>query len=123
MRLLVCGTRGKGFKPELIKERLNSRHSCDYSLNPSGSEMEWVIIEGCCPDSPDVIAEEWAREHNVEVKHYPANSGNYLKRNIEMVDDCTMVFAFWDGFSYGTAHTIATAVMKKKPVAIWKVTR
>jgi hypothetical protein len=35
-----------------------------------------------------------------------------------MVEDCDEVLCFWDGFSYGTAHTVAQAVLHGKPVKI-----
>ena len=120
MKLLVCGTRGRGSR-EFIKEKLMECYNSDLALNPRGAPFEFEIIEGCCPDSADEVAEEWAKEHGVKINHYPSTSGNYLKRNVEMVNACNMVFAFWDGFSYGTAHTIARATMKRKPVAIFKV--
>jgi len=32
-----------------------------------------------------------------------------------------LVIAFWDGFSYGTAHTIAQATMRKIPVIVYYI--
>ncbi|MFC1755567.1 hypothetical protein ACFL96_19615 [Thermoproteota archaeon] len=115
---LVCGTRKKGYR-DVVLEQLTK-----LMWNQRIIYADWKpasIIEGCCPDSADVWAEEWAEKHGVEIQHHPSTSGNYLKRNIEMVGKATMVIAFWDGFSYGTAHTIAHAVKNKKRVVIIKV--
>jgi hypothetical protein len=106
MKICVCGTRGK-FKD--YQDRVNMILDY-YKTNIS------EIIEGCCPNSADRYAERWAEKNNIPVHHYPANSGNYLKRNIEMVEACDKVIAFWDGYSYGTAHTIATAARYGKPI-------
>lgn len=118
---------------ETIKERNRGEHwlICGSRRNiPEYKELVFYeldkilkhnpisIIEGCCPDSADSYAEEWAIKNNVPIQHHPSHSGNYLRRNIEMVDKADNVIAFWDGFSYGTAHTIATATAKGISVII-----
>jgi len=113
-KILICGTRKKGYD-NLVRAKLNS-------ILPVYGIFE--IIEGCCPDSADEYAEQWViegtvnSEKEIKVNHFPSNSGNYLKRNIEMVEQADKVIAFWDGFSYGTAHTIATAVSRGKKVEV-----
>lgn len=114
---LICGTRikGQGYK-ELVSKEL-SKLVTDNQL----WERDWqpnLIIEGCCPESADQYAEEWAILHNIPIKHFPSNPGNYLARNIEMVQEATHVIAFWDGYSYGTAHTIAHAEKRHIPIKI-----
>ena len=112
MKLLVCGTRREGYR-EIVWEQL------DISLKHFGAELE--IIEGCCPDSADDYAEDWAKVSKVKIRHFPSHSGNYLKRNIEMVNVCDGVLAFWDGYSYGTCHTIAQAILNNKKVKIIRI--
>ena len=102
MKLLVCGSRGK-FS--------NYREKVFNTLDEYKSKCVIEIVEGCCPDSADRYAEEWAEKNNVKIHHFPSNSGNYLKRNIQMLEECDEIVAFWDGWSYGTAQTIAQAVM------------
>jgi hypothetical protein len=115
---LICGTRKKGYK-ELVFNKLEEIYWNESGMQPQGVDYKPIIIEGCCPDSADVYAEEWAKEKGLEILHHPSTSGNYLKRNIEMVRKCNLVIAFWDGYSYGTAHTIAQAVMRKIQVIIY----
>lgn len=79
---------------------------------------EFDIIEGCCKNSADEFAEGWAEVMGFAVEHHPATKGSYLKRNMEMVAKCDEVLAFWDGYSYGTAFTIAHAVAQGKSVRI-----
>ena len=117
---LVCGTRGKGYE-DLVFEKLDKLFRNKKACSVKGSDWKPSIIEGCCPDSADSYAEKWAEREGIVINHFPSTSGNYLKRNIEMVNEATLVIAFWDGFSYGTAHTIAHAVMKKIPVIIYKL--
>jgi hypothetical protein len=115
---LICGTRTKilkGYKELVFKEIDKAqwdRRAIFKDWKPSS------IIEGCCPDSADAYAEEWAKENEVEIQHHPSTSGNYLTRNIEMVKKANLVIAFWDGYSYGTAHTIAWATKRNIPVII-----
>jgi hypothetical protein len=113
-KVLICGTRITAFKIDLFKNIY--RDMVYKELDAKNQYLE--IIEGCCPDSADEYAEMFGEIHNVKVYHYPSNSGNYLKRNVEMVKVCDEVIAFWDGFSYGTAQTIAQAIMNNKPVKI-----
>jgi len=107
-KILICGTRKKGYDL-LVRVRLDKLK--DELKN-------FQIIEGCCPDSADAYSEKWAIENAININHFPSNSGNYLKRNIEMVNFADEVIAFWDGFSYGTAHTIAQAVKRGIKVEI-----
>ncbi len=111
-KILICGTRRKGYG-FIVRIKLN-----ELKLSSDVRWTDFEIVEGCCPNSADFYAEEWAKENNIKVHHFPSTSGNYLKRNIEMVEVCDEVLAFWDSFSYGTSHTIATAVSLGKPVKV-----
>ena len=74
MNILVCGTRKKlNYYKDLVYEYLDL-------YGPD------IIIEGCCPNSADEYAEEYSKDKLVEITHFPSTSGNYLKRNIEMLD-------------------------------------
>lgn len=112
MFLMVCGTR----KP-LSKEEFDLvRNTILEALTP-----ETTIIEGCCKGSPDVVAEQIAAEFGFPIQHFPGTEGNYLKRNVEMVEKADQIISCWNGWSYGTAHVIATATMLGKPVKIVKL--
>jgi len=108
-KILICGTRKRGYS-EVVEN----------TLNKIIGEID-EIIEGCCPDSADAYAEKWAADHEIAIHHFPSNTGNYLRRNIEMVKTADKVIAFWDNFSYGTCHTVATAIRLNKPVEIIKI--
>jgi hypothetical protein len=110
-KLLVCGTRNKIYKEHVfgVLEILTQKQKPD------------VIIEGCCPNSADAYAEEWANKNNVPLDHYPSTEGNYLKRNLEMIEKCDGVIAFWDGYSYGTCFVIAHAIKSGKRVVIFDI--
>lgn len=134
--ILVCGSRMSckraeayesyrrlvfGKLTELYVNQL-AIHAC---LKPE-FPFEFVIIEGCCPDSADQFAEEWYELNKVKleglsIRHFPSTSGNYLKRNIEMVEEADFVVGFWDNYSYGTCHCLAHAVKSDKKVIVYDV--
>lgn len=116
--MIVCGTRGA------ILDEVQMEYILKQLVPPKVFNDKFIIMHGACPDSADEVAEKIAQRNNWGTAPYPSNSGNYLKRNIEMVgklEQGDIVLAFWDGFSYGTAHTIATAVMRDIDVTVYKV--
>jgi len=112
IKILICGTRKKGYGL-LVRQELDK-----IKLNSDVRWKDFEIVEGCCPDSADTYAEKWAIENAIKVNHFPSKTGNYLKRNVEMVKLADTIIAFWDGWSYGTAHTIATAISLGKKVEV-----
>ena len=121
-RWLVCGSRKRGYKELVFKELDEILKSYREFYGPYWKPE--CIMEGCCPDSADTYAEEWAEKNEISIERHPASKGTYLKRNIEMIkSNPSEIIAFWDKFSYGTCHTIATAVLMGKPVTIIDITR
>ena len=110
MKWFICGTRKKGYAP-LVREVLGH-----FVIDKHDT-----VIHGDCPDSADRYADEWAAEREYSIEKFPGTPGNYLKRNIEMAEACDICIAFWDGFSYGTAHSIAWVTKLKKSVIIYAV--
>lgn len=113
LKLLVCGTRKKGY--EHIVQNTIRQYINDYE------QYTIEIIEGCCKGSADEYVENYLKDTDIKIHHFPSSSGNYLKRNIDMVKECDEVIAFWDGFSYGTSHTISQSVLNNKRVRIIQV--
>ena len=119
---LVCGTQIKGTGYcDLVNNELDRAYYARLNLKERGSDWKPTILEGCCLNSADVFAELWAKKREIPIEHYPAQRHHHLKRNIEMVARATKVYAFWNLYSYGTAHTIAHAVMKGIPIRIIRI--
>jgi len=117
---LICGSRKKEPYRDLVKKEMdkvlyNFQHFIGINWKPK------LVIHGACKDSADIWGRNWAIENKIKTKPFPSEKGKYLKRNIEMVDFTHEVFAFWDGFSYGTAQTVAQAIMKGKEVTVIKI--
>ena len=87
-----------------------------------GHDNRLIIISGGAP-GVDAAGERWGRERDRKVRVFPADWSRYGKgagkiRNQEMEREATHLLAFWDGMSPGTAHMIATMVMRKKPAHV-----
>ena len=110
--IFVCGSRKEVYKDKVYEEL---SLICQY-FDELGKS--YTIIEGCCPNSADKYTEEFCKEFSIKNEHFPGKTGYYLNRNIEMAKKCDICVAFWDGFSYGTAHSIAQCVKLNKKVKI-----
>ena len=78
---------------------------------------EVQIVSGCCRGA-DALGEQYAKEHGIPVKRFPADWLAYGKaagpsRNRKMAEYASegngMLVAFWDGKSRGTASMIRLA--------------
>lgn len=86
-----------------------------------------LIISGGARGA-DSLAVEWATDYGVPYLVFPAlwhnpftgehDKGAGFRRNIQIIDQCDVVIAFWDGASRGTSHSLEIAKAKKKPVKI-----
>jgi len=121
---VICGSRAKGKEKleayrKLVFKTLNEAYWNERAVMSKNEVYQLDIIEGCCKDSADEFAEEWADANEHSLPHFPATKGGYLRRNLRMINqNPSQVIAFWNGFSLGTAHTIALATMKHIPVKI-----
>ena len=109
-KVLICG--GRDFKDY---DRL--KKICDNLLTPND-----IIICGMAQGA-DLLGKKYADEHGLSIEKYPADWENLGKkagfiRNIEMLNNCTHVLAFWDSISKGTKHTIDTAKKRNIPLKI-----
>lgn len=111
MKLWVAGTRDAKITYAKVAEDIKRIMTFKFY-------DEFIIIEGCCKGSADELAEHFAKENNVQIIHFPATEKNYIKRNVDMAKACDTLLAYWDGYSYGTSHSIAQAVMRNKNVRI-----
>ncbi|MBQ4316605.1 MAG: DUF2493 domain-containing protein [Oscillospiraceae bacterium] len=115
MQIVICGCRDF-YDKKVFTEFV------DKCLAETASEREICILSGHC-SGVDAMAEEYAAEHGLKVKLYPAEWARYgkaagPKRNNQMAKDASAVIAFWDGRSRGTKNMIDTATKLNKPVFV-----
>jgi hypothetical protein len=111
MIVLVCGSRDWQDQ-EMIRQAL--------ATLPADS----TVIAGGARGA-DGLGEQIARELGLKTRVFPADWNEYGKRagyirNIQMLDQSPdQVWAFWDGKSRGTAHTIREAKKRGIQVKLW----
>lgn len=82
-----------------------------------------TIISGAARGA-DSLAAQYAKEHNIPLKEFPAEwdkhgkSAGYI-RNQQIVAEADIIICFWDGVSKGTKLTIDIAKKSNKPVHIY----
>lgn len=111
MKLMVCGSRTITDKDWIFKQIE------DYIKELKAEDL--VIIQGLAK-GVDIIAKEWAENHNIKTLDFPAEWDKYgksagFKRNVTMVDECDCCLILWDGVSLGTKHDITLCKSKNKP--------
>lgn len=115
-RVAIVGSRT--FEDYTAMERF-IRHICETeNIIPS------VIISGGARGA-DLLAVRFANEHGIKLMEYKPEWNKYgksagFKRNVEIIDDCDVCLAFWDGESKGTKHDIDLCKEKGKPCYIYR---
>ncbi len=105
------------------------RNLTDYKLvEEACKQAPWIITEvvSGMAKGVDSLGEEWANNHNIPIKQFPANWEKYGKRagpirNIEMGDYADALIAVYDGKSRGTGHMIDYAREKGLEVYVHKI--
>jgi len=115
MKIAVVGSRNFKNREEMYKI-LDKKHD----------QIDAIISGGA--QGADSLGHEWAKERGKTcIIHYanwhPLN-GDYdkgagFKRNFKIIADADRVYAFWDGKSRGTKHSIDQASKRGKTVVIF----
>ncbi|KQC03742.1 MAG: hypothetical protein APR54_02340 [Candidatus Cloacimonas sp. SDB] len=84
-----------------------------------------TIISGGAPGT-DAMAKRYAAENEIDFLEFPPQYDKFGPeakhyRDRQIVDNCDMVLAFWDGNCEGTSYTIDYARKIKKKVIIKKI--
>jgi hypothetical protein len=114
MNIAIVGSRG--FSDYYLLETTILEHLC--------SAKKWPIklISGGAKGA-DTLAEQLAENFNLEIQIFLPDWDKHGKaagfiRNTQIVEACDFLFAFWDGESRGTKHSIDIARKLKKPTLI-----
>jgi hypothetical protein len=117
-RVVVCGSRDF--------DDYNFAESClNWILAKKRNEGYEIVVVSGCAKGADKIGERYAYKQGFKVDTHPADWEKYGKRagyirNIEMIDSCDGVVAFWNGESKGTKHSIDYANEKNVPCVVVK---
>lgn len=97
-----------------------------------------IDMEPYLPFAPDIIvsggargidtyAKEFALRSDIPIVEYMPDYRRYgrkapLIRNIQIVDNCDFLLAFWNGISRGTRFTIDYAIKRGVPFKVVRIT-
>lgn len=81
-----------------------------------------AVVSGAARGA-DTLAERYAEEHGFEMIVFPAEWKKFGRRagfirNVDIIRECDICFAFWDGESHGTKHDIELCEQTSKPCHI-----
>jgi len=112
MKLAIIG--GRSFDDyELVCETLE-----EYK------ERVTLVISGGAKGA-DTLGEKWANDNNIETLIFKPDWKKYGKkaghlRNTDIIENCDMCVAFWDGISTGTYDSIKKTKKYNKELLIIK---
>jgi hypothetical protein len=103
---------------------IGTRSFFDYVLMKtvlSQYKIDKIISGGA--RGADKLSEKYAKENNIEIEIFPADWNKYgkaagFKRNYDIIDNCDVVIAFWNGESSGTKHSLTYGKKLKKHIVI-----
>lgn len=110
MKLAIVGSRSFSDYEKLKTE-------VDFFSVIKDLEITEIVSGGA--KGADTLAEQYAKDHDLLLKVFPANwdlhgkSAGYI-RNLDIVHYADAIIAFWDGQSRGTLHTINLSKQYKK---------
>jgi hypothetical protein len=105
---------------------IGSRDFNDYGLLEDTLESfkakMSLVISGAARGA-DLLGERWAINNGIKTLIFPADWATYGKRagfirNEDIIKNCDIVIAFWDGKSKGTAHSLSLADKYNKSTKI-----
>ena len=105
---------------------IGSRTFNDYKtlreyLDPQKEKISLVVSGGA--KGADTLGERWAKENNIETLIFPAEWDKHGKkagfiRNHDIIKNCDICVAFWDGKSKGTKHSLDLCKQYNKPFLV-----
>jgi len=105
---------------------IGSRTFTDYGLLQRillkfNKDITEVVSGGA--KGADSLGKKYAIENGLAFTEFKPDWEKYGKsagyrRNVDIIENCDWVVAFWDGLSKGTAHSINIARNKRKPTII-----
>lgn len=108
-------------KVAIVGSRTFDDYTLLYNTLKEITNIELIVSGGA--RGADSLAESWAKVNKTPVKIFLPNWDKFgksagFKRNVQIVENCDLLIAFWDGKSKGTEHSINLAKQMKKDIKI-----
>ena len=96
----------------------------EEKLATMGSPSIEAVVPGGARGA-DLLAESYAQEMGLQTILFPAEWEKYGRRtgfirNVDIIRECDVCFAFWDGESHGTQHDIELCEQMNKQCFIYR---
>lgn len=116
MRIAIVGSRT--FNDFDALERFIN-DTCDQHV----FDIDTIVSGGA--RGADKLGERYADKYGLDILIFPPDWKTYGKRagfirNVDIIDNCDVCFAFWDGESHGTKHDIELCQEKNKQCFIYR---
>ena len=116
MRAAIVGSRTFN-NYEVLKDFIDS------TCLDNDIEIDTIVSGGA--KGADALGERYADEYALEKLIFRAEWDKYgksagFRRNVDIIDNCDICFAFWDGESHGTKHDIDLCSEKDKPCYVYR---
>lgn len=104
---------------------IGSRTFTNYELLSSVlNKLEIDLIVSGGAKGADHLAEQWANEKQIKTLIFKPDWNTHgrkagFMRNLQIIDSCDSVVAFWDGESKGTKHSLDYAKKIGKGVTVY----
>ena len=98
---------------------IGTQETFDFAMTGNYSFTITEVISGGAKGA-DKMGEEWAKQHNIPIKKFPADWKKYGKaagpiRNTQMAKYGEALIAIWDGKSVGTEDILKKVKKLGKP--------
>lgn len=119
MNIAIIGSRD--FADYLLLKNTINKYLEDNNL--THKDIQYIVSGGA--RGADRYGEQYGKEYGIDLKIYLPEWDKYDKaagyiRNKQIVEDSDIIFAFWDGESKGTKHSIDLAPKMKKKIIVTK---
>lgn len=117
------------FKVAIVGSRTFTDYDLAEKFIDKVCEEDYIPIEKIISGGAkgaDTIAEEYARKHNIDTQIFKPDWEKYgksagFRRNKDIIENCDICIAFWDGESKGTKHDIDLCKKLNKLIYICRV--
>jgi len=105
----------------IVGSRTVPENICEIIMSYIPAETLYIVSGGC--NGVDKAAEQIAKSLSIPIQIFLPDYGTYgrgatLIRNKLIVENCDLLLAFWDGYSNGTAYTIAECIKNDKSMRV-----
>jgi len=105
---------------------VGSRDCPPIDITPHLSFVPDTIVSGGAKGA-DAYTKEYAVKNNIPIVEFLPQYDKYgrrapLMRNIQIVENCDFLIAFWNGVSRGTKFTIDYAIKRDVPYKVVRIT-